>query len=373
MLMGLPRTTRTMSRSAINAAELACRHPLAVVALAVLLTGACNAGDSVSPPRAPDGLTQLNLRSDVDSIRERIAVNFTAGPKRKPLLNGRLAFSGYDGAVYTMEPDGFGLKRLADGYDPSWSPDGNRIAFSRLTGSYGSDVYVMDADGGNVTLVARNGYQPTWSPDGKQLAFGCGGICVVNADGTGRRTVTTHQFEPAVPAVCVRDSDPTWSPNGSTIAFTRWPDSRIPETMCLPFVAAFSFPFDFWTEVWFVESDGTGQRPLRGTDGAVLTYAGWPAWSPDGSQLALYFVNTAREAILVADADGSGLREVVRRSPANFFEFLGGPDWSPDGKQIVLGSGTGWGFASASNSVSNPALKAPILFRSGGVWSWSRR
>ena len=73
-------------------------------------------------------------------------------------------------------------------------------------------------------------------------------------------------------------------------------------------------------------------------------------------QLALYFVNTAREAILVANADGSGLREVVRRSPANFFEFLGGPDWSPDGKQIVLGSGTGWGFVSASNSVSNPAL-----------------
>jgi nucleoside-diphosphate-sugar epimerase len=82
--------------------------------------------------------------------------------------------------------------------------------------------------------------------------------------------------------------------------------------------------------------DGSGERPLTGSDGLPLTYARWPSWSPDGSELALYSVNTTREAIMVANADGSGLREVARRQPANFEEFLGGPDWSPDGQTIVF-------------------------------------
>lgn len=362
-----------MNRTAIHAGELTRRFQLALVTLTTLVAGACNAGDSVSPPRAPDALARLNPPGEVGTIHERIDATFTGSPKRKPMHIGRLAFTGYGGGVHTMELDGFGLAKLADGNDPSWSPDGNRIAFWRASGTYGSDVYVMDADGGNVTLVTRNGYQPTWSPDGKQLAFGCGGICVMNVDGTGRRIVTTHEVVPAVPAQCIRDSDPTWSPNGTTIAFTRWPDSRIPETMCLPLVAASLFPFDFWTEVWFVESDGTRLRPLPGADGTPLTYAGWPAWSPDGSQLALYAMSGGYEAIKVANADGSGLRDVVRRTPANFYEFLGGPDWSPDGKQIVLGSGSAWGFVQASGSVSNPSFRAPFVFRSGGIWSWSRR
>ena len=362
-----------MDRTALQAARPRRFRP-GLVALTALVAGACNVEDAVSPRHADGGAAQLNPPI-VDAIRERIDATFTGGSKRKPVKGGRLAFTGFDGAVYTMEPDGFGLTRLALGYDPSWSPDGARIAFWRTAGNFGngSDVYVMNADGGNVTLVARGGYQPTWSPDGKQLAFGCGGICVMNLDGSGRRIVTTLDARPAGEEQCVVDSDPTWSPNGRTIAFTRWPDTRFSPTSCLPLMWTTLFPFDFWSEVWFVESDGTGQRPLRGADGNPLTYAGWPAWSPDGSQVALYALNVGYEAIKVVNADGSGLRDVAHRTPANFEQPLGGPDWSPDGSQIVLGSGSGWGFVQASGSVSNPSFKAPFVFRSFGLWSWSRR
>ena len=57
---------------------------------------------------------------------------------------------------------------------PRWSPDGQRIAFtSNRGGSY--NLYVMDADGGNVSRVTNHGgndHDPVWLPDGQSLVFG---------------------------------------------------------------------------------------------------------------------------------------------------------------------------------------------------------
>ncbi len=65
--------------------------------------------------------------------------------------------------------------------DPAWSPESGRIAFySDRDGN--NDIYVMDADGGNVRNLTRhpaNEYHPTWSPDGTRIAFSS------DRDGTG--------------------------------------------------------------------------------------------------------------------------------------------------------------------------------------------
>ena len=63
--------------------------------------------------------------------------------------------------IYVMDADGGNLRRLTNNpardYAPSWSPDGKRIAFisdrdgharRRIPGLFTSEIYVMDADGG---------------------------------------------------------------------------------------------------------------------------------------------------------------------------------------------------------------------------------
>jgi eukaryotic-like serine/threonine-protein kinase len=53
---------------------------------------------------------------------------------------------------------------------PAISPDGTRIAFSGLTAS-GLGIYVLNMDGGTPERVADFGHGPTWSPDGNSLAY----------------------------------------------------------------------------------------------------------------------------------------------------------------------------------------------------------
>jgi Tol biopolymer transport system component len=124
-------------------------------------------------------------------------------PDGTQILFDRGTDAGFD--IFSMDIDGTEVRRLTttgDDYDPSWSPDGSEIAFTREDDSKAdantnvtSDIFLMDADGDNIRRLTRGGpkntnLHPVWSPDGTRIVYvagvtgGPGGLVVMNADGS---------------------------------------------------------------------------------------------------------------------------------------------------------------------------------------------
>ncbi len=78
-----------------------------------------------------------------------------------------------DAALGVTDLVGSGVDILGSGSDPAWSPDGQRIAFTRRADGH-AHVFVANANGTDpqqVTDGADDDTHPSWSPDGRSLVF----------------------------------------------------------------------------------------------------------------------------------------------------------------------------------------------------------
>ncbi len=186
---------------------------------------------------------------------------------------------------------------------PSWSPDGQRIAFTMGDVMTNFDVWVMNADGTGRTRLTEHAERdvlPTWSPDGAQIAFvsqrdGDVSIWIMNTDGSDK-----HKL--------VQGREPAWSPDGARIAFT-------------------SSAFEGNDEIYVIDADGANMRQLT----FDKRFDWHPAWSPDGLRLAFASERFGGQELLVTGGDFT--RQVRVTIAENTFEVE--PKWSPDGRGLT--------------------------------------
>lgn len=118
------------------------------------------------------------------------AVDWSPDGLRLVFSNPRSTAFSIKEAIWIANHDGSELKKLASGSLPSWSPDGNVIAFQR-----DGFIHLITLDGANEQKLA-SGTKPSWSPDGQKIVFVAGSgqkeIFEMNRDGSGVTLLLTH-------------------------------------------------------------------------------------------------------------------------------------------------------------------------------------
>ena len=247
----------------------------------------------------------------------QIAEDSYAVPKSKVAFTRTVADEEPD--IYIANGDGSDVKQLtihpSTDMNPTWSPDGKRIAFeSRRGGTF--QIWLIDTDRRNRTKLTDeiSPDSPAWSPDGNRIAYHSKHkdsvnakpeiqryqVCVIDIDGSNRQSLTG-----------AGNMQPCWSPGGSKIAFV----SGRTKT----------------DQVFIMDSNGQNPKQLTFDSG----YKRSPTWSPDGEKIA--YVSTTR--IWMINIESGNQKKLTGFNQGDhFLDVDGHPTWSPASDKVLFHS-----------------------------------
>lgn len=227
--------------------------------------------------------------------------------------------------IIVLEDDGANSRRVTGARRgenpvlPTWSPNGERLAFVRYrqAGGPGSlQVYVVNADGSGERHVGE-GTLPRWTNDGRSLvverpraAPRASTIHVLSVDGSGERQLAAG-------------SQPAVSHRGDTVAFVRFTYARRAGGECCVVRES---------SLNTVSLDGTGLRRLAQKKGSKNGNFTQPSWLPDDSALAVIQRRGDLGGPLTTISLNGRRRQIVPSVGETY-------DWSPEGDRVAYTRG----------------------------------
>ena len=236
----------------------------------------------------------------------------------------------------------------SDWSNPSFAPDGNRLAIDVVTGNARPDVWVYDwarDTPTKLTLDSGVDIKPVWTPDGHRIVFGStrGGtssnLFWQRADNSGEAQRLTESNRTQVPG--------SWHPGGKLFAFSELSPNTGSDILVLPMEGDEASGWKIGKPTAFLNGSSTEEEPM---------------FSPDGRWLAYSSDESGQQQVYVRAFPGSGSLQQISNDGGAF------PSWSrtrpelffrdPNTQQIMTVSytATGDAFRADKPRVWSPGL-----------------